>query len=47
MPDSEYRETLTRRNFLKIAFAAIPAAAVLFAAGCGGEDDDEDEGEDD
>lgn len=46
MPDVEYRETLTRRSFLKVAFAAIPAAAVLFVAGCGGEEDDE-EGEDD
>lgn len=47
MPNSEYAEKLTRRGFLKIAFAAIPAAAVLFVAGCGGEEDDEDEGEDD
>lgn len=39
-------EKITRRSFLKIAFAAVPAAAVLFVAGCGGEDD-EDEGEDD
>lgn len=48
MPDAEYREKLTRRSFLRIAFAAIPAAAVLFVAGCGGEEqDNEDEGEDD
>lgn len=43
VPDTEYREKLTRRSFLKIAFTAIPAAAVLFVAGCGGEEDDEDE----
>ncbi len=47
MPDVEYRETLTRRSFLKVAFTAIPAAAVLFVAGCGGEEDDDEEGEDD
>lgn len=45
MPDAE---KLTRRSFLKIAFAAVPAAAVLFVAGCGGEEqDNENEGEDD
>ncbi|HEX2728761.1 MAG TPA: hypothetical protein VHM16_03340 [Rubrobacteraceae bacterium] len=47
MPDPEYAEKLTRRSFLKIAFASIPATAALFVAGCGGEEDDEDEGEDD
>lgn len=48
VPDAEYREKLTRRSFLRIAFAAFPAAAVLFVAGCGGEEqDNEDEGEDD
>lgn len=40
-------EKMTRSNFLKLAFAAVPGAAALFAAGCGGEEDDEGEEDDD
>lgn len=39
-------EKMTRSNFLKLAFAAIPGAAALFAAGCGGEEDDEEADDD-
>lgn len=48
--DSEGRETLSRRGFLKLGLAGISSAALLFLSGClggGEEDDDEDEGEDD
>jgi hypothetical protein len=41
----ESREKISRRSFLKAAFASIPAAALVFAAGCAGEEGEEEEGE--
>lgn len=44
----ESGEKISRRSFLKVALSSIPVAALAFAAGCGGgEDEGEDEGEDD
>lgn len=41
------KEEISRRTFLKTTFAAIPVAALIFAAGCAEEDDDDDEEDDD
>ncbi|MEW6636110.1 MAG: hypothetical protein AB1425_04760 [Actinomycetota bacterium] len=41
-------EIMSRRRFLKLGVATIPAAAMIFLSACGGEEDeDEDEEEDD
>ena len=44
MPNTD--EKISRAAFLKLGVAGISATALAFAAGCGGEEDD-DEGEDD
>ena len=43
MPNTE--EKISRAGFLKLGVVGISALA--FVAGCGGEEDDDDEGEDD
>lgn len=40
---AERREEITRGTFLKTTLAAIPAALLLFVAGCGAEEEDEDD----
>ena len=44
MPNTD--EKISRAGFLKLGVSGISAAALAFAAGCAGEDDDEDEGDD-
>ncbi len=47
---NEGKEEISRRNFLKLAFAGVSGAVLLFLSGClggGEEDDDEDDGDDD
>ena len=44
MPDTN--EKISRADFLKLGVLGISTTALAFAAGCGGEEDDE-EGEDD
>ena len=39
----ERREEITRSTFLKTTLAALPAALLLFVAGCGGEDEEEED----
>ena len=41
------QEKISRRGFLKLGLASISATAVLFVAGCAGEDDDDDDDDDD
>jgi hypothetical protein len=41
------QEKISRRGFLKLGLASISATAVLFVAGCAGEDEGDDEGDDD
>lgn len=40
------QEKISRRGFLKLGLASISATAVLFVAGCAGEDDDDDDDDD-
>lgn len=44
MPDTD--EKISRAAFLKLGVAGISATALAFAAGCGGEEDDEGEDDD-
>lgn len=44
MPNTD--EKISRASFLKLGVLGISATTLAFAAGCGGEEDD-DEGEDD
>jgi len=46
MKNQEVRKEISRRSFLKLGLAGISATALLFVAGCVGEEDD-DEGDDD
>ena len=41
------REKISRRGFLKLGLASISATAVLFVAGCAGEEDEDDDEDDD
>jgi hypothetical protein len=45
MPNTD--EKISRAGFLKLGVVGITATALAFVAGCGGEEDDDDEGEDD
>ena len=44
MPNAD--EKISRAGFLKLGVLGISATALAFAAGCGGEDDDEGEDDD-
>ena len=44
MPNAD--EKISRAGFLKLGVLGMSSTAILFAAGCGGEDD-EDDGDDD
>ena len=44
MPNAD--EKISRAGFLKLGVLGISAAALAFAAGCGGEEDDEAEDDD-
>ncbi len=44
MPNAD--EKISRANFLKLGVLGISATALAFAAGCGGEEDDEGEDDD-
>ncbi len=41
------KEKISRRSFLKLGLAGISATAVLFVAGCAGEDNEDDDEDDD
>jgi hypothetical protein len=45
MPNTD--EKISRAGFLKLGVLGISAAALAFAVGCAGEEDDDDEGEGD
>jgi hypothetical protein len=44
---SEAKERVSRRSFLKLAFAGVSGAVVLLLSGCLGEEEDEDDEDDD
>jgi hypothetical protein len=47
MPKTDVLEEISRRSFLKLGAVGLSAAVALFISGCGGEDEDEEEGDDD
>ena len=47
MENTETRQEMSRRGFLKFGLASISGVAMLFLSSCGGEQDDDDEGDDD
>ena len=45
--ESESKEEISRRSFLKLGFAGISGAALLLLSGCLGEEEDDEDDDDD